>query len=279
MWCMNFKSKKKLLNFKTNFVHKEAKKANDTIYGKEVMNPSSTAPKRENEKVNTFSRSSRKFATKTMESNSSTENHTATARYKPTFCAFVKPCIYCQGSSHSLEECKNIMKLPLKDRYAVLKVRGLCFSCLKSGHQKGVCQRKSYCIHCTRCHPSILHMDPSQSFETADQNITDYLYLKHLCLRQRIWGPGNLWGNASNYTSATEIKKHRQIHLYYAFFDSGSTATFRTEKIANLLHIEGKKTLFNLTTIGQQKTENCYILSGLEITDLNGDNPIDLSSI
>ncbi|XP_052697355.1 uncharacterized protein LOC128175621 [Crassostrea angulata] len=31
--------------------------------------------------------------------------------------------------------------------------------------------------------------------------------------------------------------------------------------------------------MGQQKTENCYILSGLEITDVNGDNPIDLPPI
>lgn len=65
----------------------------------------------------------------------------------------------------------------------------------------------------------------------------------------------------------------------FTFLDSGSTATFCTEKIANLLHIEGKKTLLNLTTMGQQKTENCYILSGLEITDVNGDNPIDLPPI
>lgn len=39
--------------------------------------------------------------------------------------------------------------------------------------------------------------------------------------------------------------------------------------------MEGKNTLLYLTTMGQQKTENCYILSGLEITDLNGDNPVD----
>lgn len=135
------KDKKESVKFQNlvNFVRKEAKKANDPIYGKEVTYPSSTAPKWHNEKVNTISRPIKNFATKTMESYSSTENHTAAAQRKPKLCAFVKPCIYCQGLSHSLEECKNIMNLPLKDRYAVLQLKGLCFSCLnKIWKSKGI---------------------------------------------------------------------------------------------------------------------------------------------
>nr|XP_034339443.1 uncharacterized protein LOC105341007 [Crassostrea gigas] len=270
------KDRKQAVTFQNlvNFVRKEAKKANDPIYS------SSSAPKRQNERVNTFSRPSRNFATKTMESLSSTENHTAAVQYKPKFCAFVKPCIYCEGSSHSLEECKNIMKLPLKDRYAVLKMKGLCFSCLKSGHQKGVCQRKSYCIHCKRCHPSILHLDPRQSFEPPDQNNNRLSVSSASVSSAAHMGAGELVRQALPIIPVRLKSRNSDKYIYtYAFLDSGSTATFFTEKIANLLHIEGKKTLLNLTTMGQQKTENCYILSGLEITDVNGDNPIDLPPI
>lgn len=50
------KDKKEAVKFQNlvNFFRKEAKKANDPIYGKEVMNLSSTVPKRLNEKVNKF---------------------------------------------------------------------------------------------------------------------------------------------------------------------------------------------------------------------------------
>lgn len=172
------------------------------------------------------------------------------------------------------------MKLPLKDRYAVLKVKGLCFSCLKSGHQKGVCQRKSYCIHCKRCHPSILHLNPRQSYENPDQNNNRIFVLSASVSSAAHMGAGELVRQALPIIPVRLKSRNSDRHIYtYAFLDSGSTATLCTEKIANLLHNEGKKTLLNLTTVGQQKTENCYILSGLEITDLNGDNPIDLHPI
>lgn len=93
-------------------------------------------------------------------------------------------------------------------------------------------------------------------------------------------GAGELVRQALPIIPVRLKSRNSDKYIYtYAFLHSGSTATFCTEKIANLLHVEGNKTLLNLTTMGQPKTENCYILSGLEITDVNGDNPIDLPPI
>ena len=61
----------------------------------------------------------------------------------------------------------------------------------------------------------------------------------------------------------------------YAFLDSGSTATFCTTDIARALHLEGRKTVLNLTTIGQHRTESCYVLHDLEVSDLNGEHTIE----
>ena len=61
----------------------------------------------------------------------------------------------------------------------------------------------------------------------------------------------------------------------YAFLDSGSTATFCTTEIARALHLEGRKTTLNLTTMGQHRTESCYVLNDLEVSDLNGEHTIN----
>ena len=42
----------------------------------------------------------------------------------------------------------------------------------------------------------------------------------------------------------------------YVFVDSGSTVTFCTMEIARALHMEGRKTELNLTTMGQHRTES-----------------------
>lgn len=102
-------------------VRKEAKKANDPIYGRDMMNSSTSVKHRHNEKSTTFSKPKPNFATNTAKSQTSANNHASIEQPKPKFIPYVKPCIYCQGKSHTLEEWKNIMKLPLRDKYAVLK--------------------------------------------------------------------------------------------------------------------------------------------------------------
>ena len=82
----------------------------------------------------------------------------------------MKPCIYCNGT-HALEECRNIKKLSLKGRYEVLKSKGLCFTCLKSGYLKSASKHNSYFTYCKRCHPSILHLDPLQNKECEKSTI------------------------------------------------------------------------------------------------------------
>ena len=131
-----------------NFVRKEAKKANDPIYmyGREVMNSLTSVKQAQNKKSVTFSRQKKNFSTKTVEPDSSSHQHSSGESPKQKPVVSVKPCIYCNGSSHALEECRNIMKLSLKGTYEMLKSKGLYFGCLKSGHLKGTCQHKSYVL-------------------------------------------------------------------------------------------------------------------------------------
>ncbi|XP_062567166.1 CAP-Gly domain-containing linker protein 1-like [Saccostrea cucullata] len=138
-----------------DFVRKEAKKATDPIYGKEMMSTPSTANKRlqDHKKSETRKNFTVKTDSRSMSDNSATQMKT-----------FSRQCIYCKGA-HSLDMCLSITILPLRDRYAFLKTNGLCFSCLKSGHLKTNCRQKMSCAHCNKSHPSILHVDPRQNEE------------------------------------------------------------------------------------------------------------------
>lgn len=61
--------------------------------------------------------------------------------------------------------------------------------------------------------------------------------------------------------------------------DNGSQATFCTEKLIRQLGIEGKKTQILLRTMGQEKLEPSYHLSGLEVCGLKEKMYIDLPQI
>ena len=179
------------------------------------------------------------------------------------------------------------MKLSLKGRYEVLKSKGLPFTCLKSGHLKSACQHKSYFTYGKSCHPSIVHLDPRQSKESEtstfgrpDQNNNSILISSSAISSTEHMEAGDHTRQALPIVPV--IVKSRNSDKFvtiYAFLDSGSTATFCTTEIAKALHLKGRKTTLNLTTMGQLRTESCYVLNDLEVSELNGEHTIELPSI
>lgn len=65
----------------------------------------------------------------------------------------------------------------------------------------------------------------------------------------------------------------------YAFLDPGSTATFYTENLMNLLNVKGRKTEILLRTMGQEKPAGSYEVRGLEVGDLEGCTYLDLPKV
>ncbi|KAI3356760.1 hypothetical protein L3Q82_003437 [Scortum barcoo] len=62
----------------------------------------------------------------------------------------------------------------------------------------------------------------------------------------------------------------------YAFLDPGSTATFCTEALMNKLKLTGRKTDILLRTMSEERPASTYLVSGLEVSSLNGEEYIDL---
>lgn len=147
------KAKKGFVKFEhlVTLVRKEAKKATDPVYGRDILNNQNT-DKKSSKPLNhrttpNYNNNGKAFVTNVTENNP--------VKYGV---AFTKPCIYCAGQ-HSLDTCENVTKLTLTERYTFLKSKGLCFGCLKSGHYKGDCRRKSTCEQCKNYHPNILHVN------------------------------------------------------------------------------------------------------------------------
>lgn len=57
----------------------------------------------------------------------------------------------------------------------------------------------------------------------------------------------------------------------YAFLDTGSTGTFCSEKLIDMLHIEGPKAKINLRTMGQAKAVKSSIIDKLEVSGFYGE--------
>ncbi|XP_061191629.1 uncharacterized protein LOC133199818 [Saccostrea echinata] len=85
------KDRREVLKFENlvKFVRKESKKANDPIYGREVMNTSTSSAHGQNVKPATFSKQKRNFAAKAVECHLSINNY-ASEQPKPKSPAFVR---------------------------------------------------------------------------------------------------------------------------------------------------------------------------------------------
>ncbi|VDI74707.1 Hypothetical predicted protein [Mytilus galloprovincialis] len=278
------KSRKNIVTFShlVEFVKKEAKKANDPVYGKDVLNTQvgKNVKRLQDNNMKYRSPGSKTAVTVTSEPKASTssvgqQNETSSTRYRN---AFSKPCIYCENATHSLDKCDKVIKQSLKDRYLFLKSKGLCFSCLKYGHQKMSCRQKSSCTVCRKEHPSILHVEPRDQNQTSQQSESDQC--PEVKNSTTFMGAGNSLRQALPIlpVRVKPIISDNYIETY-AFLDTGSTATFCTENIIRSLNIEGKKTKLSLVTMGQSAVHDCYVVTGLEISNFCGNDVISLPPV
>ncbi|KAL7825760.1 hypothetical protein SRHO_G00334980 [Serrasalmus rhombeus] len=59
---------------------------------------------------------------------------------------------------HTMEHCKKMIRSLHKEKIDFLRNKGLCFSCLKSGHMSKACEDRLSCQYCQMSHPTVLHM-------------------------------------------------------------------------------------------------------------------------
>ena len=72
-----------------------------------------------------------------------------------------RKCPICEGS-HTVPECLTLKDSPVDERFELVTMVRLCFSCLSRGHMTRDCWSRKKCDinACQRFHHSLLHTDP-----------------------------------------------------------------------------------------------------------------------
>jgi hypothetical protein len=188
-------------------------------------------------------------------------------------------CTFCNGKNHSLAVCRKLQSKPNKDKIDFLKSKKLCFGCLKQGsHMSKDCTKRLTCQKCNRPHPTVLHRDEqrfkeSKAKEEEGKGQTDIRSAGSQCT------PLNGAGTPVMVPVKVHSRQTGRTVITYAFLDDGSNAVFCSEKLKAELGATGRKTKLQVQTILEDQQVDSRVLKDLEISDMEGENTIQLPDV
>lgn len=184
-------------------------------------------------------------------------------------------CMLC-GAGHTLANCAQLGKMAHEKRMNLLKEKGVCFSCLCTGHISKYCRQRISCTKCSRKHPTVLHKETSQSPEQTEEDTASQV---NTCVSSGLTGAGDQDCKLPIVPVQVKAKKGSTIVTTYAFLDQGSTAVFGTDSLMHKLQLTGRKGHILLRTMGQEKVVSSNMVSGLEVAVLDGDEFLELPKV
>jgi hypothetical protein len=282
------------------FVRQEAKKANDPTFGRDaIASDQKDQHKRvQGHKSSGFQRSKGSFVTSTSEAKHEYREVTKpTTRYPSSGyvtdtrdCALKQPCMYCSGQQHSLDVCDRFSVLPSHEKVEYLKIKGLCFGCLKVGHVSRLCRHKATCQQCNKRHPTVLHINWSASMNddrktTGSDDRRASSGVKTISSSSIEKMNSHVGAGDADVTMAiipVSVRMANGIKTIntYAFLDPGSNVSFCSEDIVKQLGCSGgKKMKIKLGTMGETQTMYTHVINGLEVGNLDGDDFVQLPKV
>ena len=169
----------------------------------------------------------------------------------------VTKCPFCE-KNHALGSCQEFKKKKVEDRVEFIKIKGLCFGCLKPGHLSISCQSRLTCEECGKLHPTLLHVSKPAKLP-AKRNQTGNKQPKEPNTDEST----NASTSVSNYVSnrcveATTCmvvpvilmhKENTSVKIItYALLDNGSDSTFINSSILTKLQVNGPEITLKLNT-------------------------------
>lgn len=259
------------------FVEKQSRAMLDPIFGdvhSQIDNNGVSKPKPQNHIIKPSGRTS--FATTVAHvSELRKDKLNPSHKQKTINCAFERPCLFCE-KNHTFERCEMFKNKSNSKKIDFMKENGMCFGCLMRGHVSKTCKARLKCEKCSLLHPTILHIYTRKEEEgrNTDHVITEKKPLSSAMVSVE---DGDLMGVSESKQCtlaivAVKVKvsnSDKVIHTY-AFLDPGSSATFCTDSLKRKLNIQGKNTTILLCTMGQKKTVHSSVVSGLEVSNMEG---------
>lgn len=171
-------------------------------------------------------------------------------------------CQIC-SKPHPLRKCSLFTDKSSKERFQIAKLHRLCINCLGSGHPSANCTSKYKCQTCNRSHHTLLHFDtepplPTISTEPPSKPIqsTSALVVKGQSQMTVLLSTVLLDVHAAN----------GRCQSFRALLDSGSQASFITEKVVDTLMIPRRQSPINITTFASTTSARVKGKSSVTIT-------------
>nr|XP_057925588.1 uncharacterized protein LOC131127575 isoform X1 [Doryrhamphus excisus]XP_057925589.1 uncharacterized protein LOC131127575 isoform X1 [Doryrhamphus excisus] len=261
------------------FIERQVKIASDPLFGN-IQDSQRTNFKASNSNHTNQRKKQSSFATNVTEvQDGGTSQHTITQAKVP----FVQNCLFCSQSSHSLDKCSQFEVKVHRDKITFLKEKGICFGCLKLGHTSKDCRSRLDCNVCHQKHPGVLHIHRQDTGTSSPQRPSTVNPSSVSAKLSQTCGHIGAGCEDDSVFSIVAVKvksqKNNQTVQTYAFLDPGSSGTFCTDTLARKLNLRGKKASILLRTMGQRKIVNAQILSGLEVSGMDGNDFIELPDV
>jgi len=212
-------------------------------------------------------------------------------------------CTYCENK-HNILDCNKFKKLERKDKSEFCFKQGLCFGCLRKGHNKTDCRKPelSKCKICDRNHPTVLH-DYKQAEQNKDNNeqgkknkaknkaasekrqaqsTEDSPKTSHVTTGcTGILGAGTKPAGTCTMTILPVlVKTSTSIISTYAFIDNGCGAVFAERRLQMAMRTRTKPTKFVLKTMSSQDVfETQVIEDTMQVGNIDGTHFIDLPTV
>ena len=253
-----------------SFVEDAAEEANDPIYGYGMKQQERIEPEKEANR-----QKPKRHASYSTEVKSSQDH---------------AKCLICDGP-HAITSCSTFQSLRPNERFEAVRKKGLCFNCLKPAHSSQNCRSEKRCTAdgCGRKHSRLLHQDDfrmvitSHNKESKDKQEKD---------QREATSIQNAHVDTSCFTGAGAKRIALPIVAVkvrepggcksietYALLDSGSTASFCSDKLFNKLGVKGHRERISVTTLGQAGRAQDIRVTSLEVSDIYETNVVSLPAV
>jgi hypothetical protein len=199
-----------------------------------------------------------------------------------------KWCPYHKCDRHGLTECKAFETKALSERTEWIQKAGLCFRCLKEGHQAKKCKAKISCSICGHDrHLALLHkekvekeskeenkVNPADGEESASEQVTNKC--------TAVCGESNGGISCSKFLLVDIVKPDatNESCRVYAIIDDQSNSSLISSELADMLGAEGPKEKYYLSTCsGSKETKFGRRVSGLVIRSVSNGREVHLPTL
>jgi hypothetical protein len=208
---------------------------------------------------------------------------------------FATSCLMC-GANHGLFQCDRFKDLKPEHRLKFTREKRLCDNCLRTGHKAAYCLKPTRCSvqGCGKKHTKFLHL-LDRSDHPAPAATVNSIHVEQQSKDVNVQGhiPAAVTEVSCSLTGAGRARRialpvvpvkvtsrgSNNTIVTCALLDSGSTNTFCSEELKNLLGVKGMREMISLTTLEtEDKIDQAEVVE-LQVSSLNDQNVVILPHV